>query len=84
MWVPLSVGRGPLQPRTCAEGDSSSHASWGRKMPARLLHSALGSQWPRMEVAPGLAGSGALAALGGEPEAGEISCLWQCEATSRY
>ena len=24
MWVPLSVGRAPLQPHTCAEGDSSS------------------------------------------------------------
>lgn len=53
-------------------------------MPAWLLHLALGSQWPLTEGAPGLVGSGAQAALGREPEVGETSCLWQCEATSRH
>lgn len=39
MWVPLSVGRGPLQPRTCAEGDSSSQSLLGEEdaRPASLL-----------------------------------------------
>lgn len=81
---PSVWGGDPCSPARVQRETAPPRAFWGRKMPARLLRSALGSQWPRMEAALGLAGSGAQATLGGEPEVGETSCLWQCEATSRY
>lgn len=74
----------PAALHVCRRETAPPSASWVRGMPAWLLCLALGSQWPLMEGAPGLAGSGAQAELGREPEVGETSCLWQCEATSRH
>lgn len=77
-------GGDPCSPARVQKEAAPPSTSWGRRMPTRLLRSALGSRLPRMEVAPGLVGSGAQAVLGREPEVGETSCLWQCEVTSRY
>ena len=81
---PSVWGGHPCSPTHVQKETAPPSASWRRRMLAWLLRLALGSQWPLTEGAPGLAGSGAQAALGREPEVGETSCLWQCEATSRH